>query len=250
MHRLFRMIPAIGFCVALVVAGCGTPIPEGSVIVRKTQVRELERRGAEVKRCRKRLGQAGSAHHQVQLKLEASQRRVALLERRVGIGPFTPTHLGAAGDWKLTLPKVRVLEAHGGKARKTSLGKLLGGHRAVVLSYWATWCKPCTSPAELAHLKTLQTALGRYNAALVSFAVDGMDKVTGDPRAPTWHYPLAQRNNGHLESLPQALMQKAGVGLPLFVVVDASGRVAWLRKGKLDEDVIAELVTAAARVGR
>ena len=245
------VLSAAVWTAGLLPAGCGTPIPEGSVVLQQARLAELERRGAEVIRCRERLGQAGTAHHNTRVALERAQQRVSLLERRLGIGKFTPTTLQAAGsDWQLTLPKVQQLAAHGENPTRVALGALLKGHRAVVITYWATWCKPCTSPEELDHLKVLQRQLARYGATLQSIAVDSYDKVTSDARAPTWHYPLLQRDNAHLETLPRALVQSTGVGLPLFVVVDATGRVLWLRKGKLDGAVVAELVTAAARVNR
>lgn len=232
-------------------AGCGPSIPKGSMLIPKTEVRALERRAAAVQRCRGALAQAGTAHRRTQLALEASRRRVALLERRLGVGAFTPKELlRGEADWRLALPSVRYVAGQGAKAQRARLGKLLAGHRAVVLGYWATWCKPCTSPEELAQLDELAKALQPYNVALHSLAVDSLDKVLADPRAATWRYPLLQRDDGHLDTLPQALVQRAGLGLPLFVVVDATGRVHWVRKGRLSPEVVSELVTAAARVGR
>ncbi|MCO4764484.1 MAG: redoxin domain-containing protein [Myxococcales bacterium] len=231
--------------------GCAKELPPNSVIVPKTQIAELQRRKVEIERCRTRLGQAGVAHHRTQGLLAEQRKLVAKLQGRLGAGAFAPAHLRKSdGDWQLSLPRVKRLESHDGKPQRVQMSHLLKGHRAVVIAYWATWCKPCTSTEELAHLAELQRQLALYDARVLSFAVDGLDAVMSDPRAATWRYPLVQKDNGHLDTLPKALVQSTGLGLPLFVVVDDSGKAQWLRKGKLDDEVIEELVTAAARVGR
>lgn len=221
------------------------------MVLKRDQVAELQRRADAVKRCRSDLQHAGKAHAATRASLAASQAKVAQLEARLGQGSFKPEHLRAAdAGWVLQRPKVQRVASAGAKAKRTSLATLLEGRRATVVSYWATWCKPCTSPEELELLASLKRQLAPYDAHVLSFAIDGLDKITGDSRAATWFYPLHQLDNGHLETLPEGLVKRTGLGLPLFVVVGPKGRVAWLRKGRLEPDVVSELVTAAARMGR
>ena len=123
----------------------------------------------------------------------------------------------------------------------------LAGAGALV-AFWATWCKPCTTPDELHRLERLRRELADQGADLVFFSVDEtMATVTGDPRAGTWLYPLWQRDNGHLEMLPRPWVQSQGVDLPLMLVVAPDGKVSWARKGALDDDATRDLLTAVRR---
>ena len=76
-------------------------------------------------------------------------------------------------------------------------------------------------------------------------AIDDLTKVQEDPRASNWLYPLWQRNDGHVEMLPQSFVSAVGLGLPLFVVVSPSGMMRHYRNAPLDADVIREIVDAS-----
>lgn len=194
-------------------------------------------------------------------KVEALEQRVATLERdkvaalealrvanqRLGLEPFAPGTL-AASDFVVKLPSAARLDALGGKAKNASLQRTLDGtRRGMVVAYWATWCKPCTSPEELARLGELKRTLATQGADLVFMAIDELDKVTSDARAKTWLYPLWQRDDGHFDMLPEAYVRGDGVELPLMLVVAKSGRVRWVRKGALDDGAMQDIVTAVIR---
>jgi thiol-disulfide isomerase/thioredoxin len=181
----------------------------------------------------------------------ALRARLDAAEQRLGLVPYRPAALKPLqGDG-------RALEAGGdslyvgeagGRPAKRNLAKTLGSADVTVVSFWATWCGPCTSDAELEHLRHLETQLARHGVGLVSLAVDEVAKVQGHAKADRWLYPLWQRQDGHLKMLPRALMEKVGVGLPVFLVVDRAGQVAWYRNQALDEAAVGELVTAALDV--
>lgn len=132
----------------------------------------------------------------------------------------------------------------GERPTKRNLSKHLQNSDVTVFSFWATWCVPCTSEAELAHLRLLQKRLARHRVELVSLAVDDLAKVQGHERADRWLYPLWQRSDAHLKMLPRGLMQSVGVGLPLFLVV-RDGEVRYFRSEALDDASVGEMVTAA-----
>jgi len=188
-------------------------------------------------------------------------RRLAALERaqaetlgelhvaqqRLGLAPFSPTSLVGA-DFALKLPDASRLDLRTAKARRMSLAHSLAlTKRGMVIAYWATWCKPCTSAEELGRLARLRGELASQGAELVFMAIDGLDKVVQDPRAETWLYPLWQRDQGHLDMLPEAFVRTEGVDLPLLVVVSKAGRVRWVRKGALDDDATRDILTAIIR---
>jgi len=181
--------------------------------------------------------------------LEAAHKtatdRIASIEVQTGRSPFVAKHLKAATPATLTLVTGTQVASPSDRGKRRALAKHLAAYDGYVLAYWATWCKPCTSPEELRHLHTLQRALRRQGIELVSMAIDALVKVQEDPRAPTWLYPLWQRDDGHVEMLPQTFVSETGLGLPLFVVVSASGTIRHYRNAPLDAEVIREIVDAA-----
>ena len=175
--------------------------------------------------------------------VKALTARLSEIEQRVGLASVSPKGLLPA-DEVFKPSDGEFVEGPGSHGKKASLAKHLKPFTSYVVSFWATWCVPCTSDEELAFLKTLQERLHRQNAELVSVAVDSLDKVVSDPRAPKWLYPLWHRQDGHFDMLPQRFIERVGVGLPLFLVVDKDGRIRWFRKEKLDEAALRELVIA------
>ncbi len=222
--------------------GCGSGqqavIPPGTVLLTQAEHARLSRAAAEVMELRQAMA--------------ALLQRVRHVEQRVGLKPLDGTGLKRARPGQsVRLPRrAKFVGGHGERAEKRSLADHLGGRRAYVISYWATWCKPCTSPEELRHLRHLQAQLSRQGVDLVSIAVDGLSKVQRDPRAPGWLYPLWQSNDAHLEMLPRAFMSEVGVGLPLFLVVGPTGNIQYYLKTKLDDAAVRDLVSATAAACR
>lgn len=177
----------------------------------------------------------------------ATLERLHVAEQRLGLVPFETAALEAT-DVPVKLQDAQFLESQGGRARKKSLAKELAAtDRGLVIAFWATWCKPCTSEEELARLKRLSRELSAVGSELVFLAVDGLDKVTADPRAGGWVYPLWQRDQGHLQMLPEAFVRERGVDLPLFLVISKDQRIRWVRNQALDDTAVRDLVTAVMR---
>ncbi len=95
----------------------------------------------------------------------------------------------------------------------------------------------------LVHLETLQADLERAGSALFGVAIDGLRTVKRHSRAAQWHYPIWQRKDGHIEWLPKGFIDRAGLGLPLFLVVNRSGQILFWHNAPLDRQTMAELVT-------
>ncbi len=235
-RRLSAVVP---YVVVLALA-CGAPVARGESTsdeeVIKTQREAIEAAKAEI------VG--------LQAELKRRDHRIDKLEQAAGLTPLVPEKLvRASPELKMELGLlglVNLIDRHGSTPRKMKPQKAHPEARTFVVSFWATWCKPCTSDDELRRLEQLKAALPSRQAALLSVAIDGLDKVRGDARAPSWVYPLFQGDDAHLDLLPRAFIEKFGVGLPMFFVVTASGEVKWHRQGPLDEDVIAELLAAVS----
>lgn len=179
---------------------------------------------------------------------KALQDALALAETRLGLRPFRPTAIKPGNpDWRVKPGKVMRIDATGDKPRKDHLGKDAAAAPAYVLAYWATWCKPCTTPEEIAAMGKLRTDLKRLGRPLYGVAVDGLKKVRGHARAGEWFYPIWHQEDAHIDWLPEKFIKAVGLGLPLFVVVSGQGELLAWHNSTLEPKVHEELLTAAAR---
>jgi thiol-disulfide isomerase/thioredoxin len=224
---------------ALLTAGSAhagdAPDPEDPAVLKK----RLDAAQAEITTLRGQLG--------------ALEGRLNLIEQRLGVAPFTPRALQAGGGQRLELGAVsaaNVLDSADAAPKKQKLAAALKGRPGGLVAVWATWCKPCTSDEELARLRQMQATLAGEGLAFVSLAIDGLDKVRGDARAPKWIYPVWQADDAHLDVVPKALIDALGVKLPMFFVVTTDGTITHFRTGALDDRSTAELLTAALQLRR
>jgi thiol-disulfide isomerase/thioredoxin len=176
--------------------------------------------------------------------LQQTAARLDRAEQRLGLRPFDPSSLRQASNGALNLGKAKLLAKRGARARTRSLKQHVAEGRGAVFALWATWCKPCIADGELAHLRDLRESLPS-DVPLINIACDGIDKVKAHAKADRWLYPLWQKNDGHIDLLPKSFIDQNGLGLPLFVVVDAQGEMRWWRNAPLSNGVIDELITAA-----
>lgn len=180
-------------------------------------------------------------------RIDAYERRLAVTEQRVGLSPPKPSGLTAfdVSGARLEPVDVAKMDSRGNKPRRTRLAAEVGQGVPFVVTFWATWCKPCTSPEELALAATLRASLAREGLGFANIDIDAPGVADRDPRSETWLYPYLQAKDAHLEMLPRAFIDTFGVDLPLHLLVTGSGRIAWFRKGALTAAVVDELVTAA-----
>ena len=149
------------------------------------------------------------------------------------------------GNLRIKLPSATVVRRPGARPDKRALAGHLRDFDGFVLAYWATWCKPCIADGELDKVRKLRRALRRTNVELISMAIDDLDDVRTHAKASEWVYPLWHKSDGHVTMLPQKFVQSVGLGLPLFVVVDARGGIRHYLKSDLHGDAIGQLVAAA-----
>ena len=146
----------------------------------------------------------------------------------------------------LTLGRTRYVASPRAKATRRSLGEHVANSRGAVIAFWATWCVPCIADEELEWLTRLRGRLRQSGTDLVSVAVDELKSVRGHAKRGRWLYPLWQMNDGHLEMLPRQFVERAGLGLPLFVVVDARGDAVAYHNAPLDASIVDALVNMAS----
>ena len=234
-----------GLWLSVALSGCAQPTlleqhPD-SVLVTRAQVSQYERAVT-------RSDELGRRVERLEAELAALQSRVGRVEPRVGLQVQAASILKAmpGGPAFVKLPDAQRVNEVGARGKRTSVARFVDGKRGVVVAFWATWCVPCTSAEELRHMSGLREQLHDHGAEFVSMPIDGLDKVMGDRRASTWLYPLFQRDGGHLEILPRSFVTSVGVNLPLFLVIDRSGRVTHYHNSVLNSEVIREMVTHTA----
>lgn len=237
--RHFFVGGAIGSALIGIVllSGCKSQPPVDPELMRyQQQVNDLE---SELQDTRRELSSA-------QNDLSASNRRLEFAETRLGVRPFRPSVLrpGQRG-WVFDAGRTTLLRRPGDRGQKVDLGRYAQHFRGYVVAYWATWCKPCTTPEEIRHLSHLQRGLEAGGSALFGVAIDGLKTVKQHARADDWYYPIWHHKDAHIEWLPKAFIDRAGLGLPLFLVVDRRGQILFWHNRPLDAQSIEELTTAA-----
>ncbi len=228
-----RLLPFIFLCSC---ATSGPAIPSGTVFVTSAEMQQLRTAVSELRTLQQQ--------NRILLK------RIGALEARVGLRPFEPRALKGVDGMLLQPRSGTFVTTPDARAQKKSFKKHLASYDGYVLAFWATWCKPCTSPEELARLQDLQTRLKRSNVELVSVLIDDLGKARSDRRAASWLYPFWFQEDAHLDMLPKAFIQRVGLNLPLFLVVSRTGELRYFYNAALTEEVLREIVTATARICR
>jgi len=130
---------------------------------------------------------------------------------------------------KRTLPSVDVKTLDGGNY---NINALENNGQAIVISFWATWCKPCK--------KELNTIAEVYDdwqdetgVKLVAISIDNsrsMAKVAPYVNASDWDYEVYIDPNGDLK-------RALGIStVPHTFLLNSEKEIVWQHKGYVDGD--------------
>ena len=114
--------------------------------------------------------------------------------------------------------------------------------RPLIVNFWATWCVPCVE--EMPLLDRFFRAAGGSGWQVAGLAVDNAPAVRRFLQQHPVAFPVGLLGADGV-SLARSLGDSAG-GLPFSVFVDAGGRIADRRLGKLDEARLADWKRRAA----
>ncbi len=211
------------------------------------QQREIAALKAEIGAIQKQLRDIAELELRVEeLRAEIRKLRGDGPRRRRRPPPKRAKVTAIKGKLRMKLPSATVLRRPGARPDKRPLSGHLRDFDGFVLAYWATWCKPCIADGELDKVRKLRRSLRNKNVELISMAIDDLDDVRRHAKADQWIYPLWQKSDGHVSMLPRRFVETVGLGLPLFVVVNARGEIRHYLKSDLQGDAVDQLVSAAS----
>ena len=118
---------------------------------------------------------------------------------------------------------------------KVNLARI--GGTPTLINLWASWCVPCQ-----AEMPALQRAYQKSGRVVAFLGVDTKDEPnSAQDFLAAFHvtYPQVEDRDGEMLASLHAL------GLPVTIVLDSQGRVAWRKSGRLREGDIEAALAAA-----
>lgn len=114
---------------------------------------------------------------------------------------------------------------------------LLGGDRPVLLNLWASWCRPCQK-----EMPRLQRAYRAADGQMLFLGVDTKDA----PDSARSFLNEVQASYPHVIDEDGVVLRLLhGAALPVTVVLDVDGTIAYTKFGELSTDDLVEAFTAA-----
>jgi peroxiredoxin len=118
--------------------------------------------------------------------------------------------------------------------KEQSLGQYRG--KIVLLNFWATWCKPCTT-----EMPAMQTAYDKLRDK--GFVVLAVNELEDDARVREHIKQYGHTFPVLMDHDNKVANQFGVVGLPVSVFIDQEGRVqGYIKGGLLTEQILDEIV--------
>jgi cytochrome c biogenesis protein CcmG/thiol:disulfide interchange protein DsbE len=111
-------------------------------------------------------------------------------------------------------------------------GKISNDGKPIIISFWATWCKPCKKELD-AIAEEYSTWQKETGVKLIAVSIDdarNAGKVPGDVKAKGWDYEVYVDEN-------QDLKRAMGVNnVPHTFLIDCKGNIVWQHNSYADGD--------------
>lgn len=135
----------------------------------------------------------------------------------------SPTPSGNLGE----VPHIALPALDSGAPMDSSLWQ----GKALVINFWASWCKPCQEEAPLLeHAYQMFQGDGLIVVGIVPGGQDTLADAQAFARQAGWDFPLLWDKNG------DAMSAFRVVGLPTTIFVSADGKIRSIETGGLNSD--------------
>src|SRR3954467_5500447 len=155
----------------------------------------------------------------------------------------------------LILSSATFFNGDGGKIPSVDLKKLDGSKinsssfsnngKPIIISFWATWCKPCKKELDAIH-ENYADWIKETGVKLIAISIDDVrssGKVVTDVRSKGWEYEVYIDEN---QDFKRAMNVN---NVPHTFIVDGSGKIVWSHNSysEGDEDKLLEAVKKIAQ---
>jgi thiol-disulfide isomerase/thioredoxin len=118
--------------------------------------------------------------------------------------------------------------------KPVSLDQLKG--KVVMVNFWATWCPTCK--AEMPQWQKLYDAYKDKGFELIALSIDDDEKVLRQvSRERGFSFPIAWRWDDKTDDNFGDI-----IGTPTLYVVDRTGKVAWMKRGRVSYAQLQEVI--------
>lgn len=141
-----------------------------------------------------------------------------------------------------SIPQARIQTLDGGTFNTADLSN---NGKPMVISFWATWCKPCIMELSAIH-ESYEEIREETGLKLVALSIDdvrNLDKVAPFVNSRNWDFEVYCDPNGDFK---RALSVNT---IPHTFLVDGSGKIVWQHNSYApgDEEKLFDLVRRLAR---
>jgi cytochrome c biogenesis protein CcmG, thiol:disulfide interchange protein DsbE len=150
---------------------------------------------------------------------------------------FTALHAGDGGK----LPAVTLKKLDGSKVNSSTFSN---NGKPMIISFWATWCKPCKKELDAIH-ETYADWVKETGVKLIAISIDdarSSGKVVTDVKSKGWDYEIYIDEN---QDFKRAMNVN---NVPFTFIIDGNGHIAWSHNSYTegDEDKLIEAVRKIA----
>lgn len=141
------------------------------------------------------------------------------------------------------IPSVEVKKLDGSKINTSEIIKNNG--KPVVISFWATWCKPCKKELD-AMAENYEEWQKETGVKIIAISIDdsrSSAKVVTDVKARNWPFEVYVDEN---QDLKRALNI---INVPHTFLLDGDGNIVWTHNSYVegDEDILFENIKKVAK---
>lgn len=140
------------------------------------------------------------------------------------------------------LPSATVKKCDG---TKTNTNTFTNNGKPMIISFWATWCKPCKKELDAIH-ETYADLVKETGVKLIAISIDdarSCGKVVTDVAAKGWEYDVYIDEN---QDFKRAMNVN---NVPHTFLIDGNGEIVWSHNSYAegDEDILIENVKKLAK---